>query len=75
MNTMLQAKDWIIGAGVVIVCLGYECLPHGQSISPPNSLSFFVQSADSGVFKSFGFPILAIGALLIVIGLVIPRKF
>jgi hypothetical protein len=71
---MLQVKDWVLIAGVVVTCLGYECLPHGQSVSPPNNLSFFTQSADAGVFKSFGFLILLSGLLLIIVGLIVPRK-
>jgi hypothetical protein len=74
MSMMLSVKDWILIAGFAVGCLGYGCLPTGQSASPPNNLSFFVQSADGGAFKSLGFLVLVAGILLVVVGLIIPRK-
>jgi hypothetical protein len=65
----MQVKDWIITVGVVVASLGYECLPHGQSADANDNLSFFAQSADAGVFKSFGFLTLVIGVFIVVVGL------
>lgn len=71
---MLQAKDWVAIAGVVVACLGYECLPHGQAANAKHATSLFAQSSSGGAFLSFGFLMLGLGLVIIVISLFIPRR-
>ena len=71
---ILQAKDWVLITGVVVVCLGYECLPHGQEANAKLNTSLFAQSASGGAFLSFGFLTLAFGLLIIFISFFVPRR-
>ena len=71
---MLQAKDWVLIAGVAVATIGYQCLPHGQSVNPKQNLSLFAQSADAGAFLSVGFTVIGIGLLIVCISFFIPRR-
>ena len=71
---MLQAKDWVLIAGIGITFLGFEAIPHGQSSNPKNNLSLFAQLASSGIFASVGFWTLLLGLLVICVSLFIPRR-
>jgi hypothetical protein len=71
---ILQTKDWVLIAGVVIACLGYECLPHGQEANAKLNTSLFAQSSAAGAFLSFGFLTLAFGLLVIFISFFVPRR-
>jgi hypothetical protein len=69
---MSPLKQWIIGAGVVIGCLGYECFPHGQSLNADHFLSFFAKSSDAGSFAPLGADLMVAGVCLVIIGLLVP---
>ena len=71
---MIQAKDWILIAGLVVAFLGYECLPHGQHLDAHNNTSLFAQSASRGAFFSFGGVTLAVGVLIVIVSFFIPRR-
>jgi len=71
---MLQVKDWILIAGLVLAFLGYECLPHGQHLNAEQNGSLFDQSASGGAFLSIGGIMLSFGALVVIISFFIPRR-
>lgn len=71
---MLQTKDWVLIAGIAITFLGFECMPHGQSINPKNNLSTFAQFADAGAFTSIGFLTAVLGLLIIYVSFLLPRR-
>ena len=71
---MLQAKDWVLIAGVAVATIGYQCLPHGQSVNPKMNLSLFSRAADAGAYLSVGFTVGCIGLLIICISFFIPRR-
>ena len=71
---MLQKKDWLLIVGLVVAFLGFECLPHGQSLLPKSSLSLFNQSSARGAFLSFGFITLLFGLVIVGISLFLRRK-
>ena len=71
---ILQTKDWVLIAGVVIACLGYECLPHGQEANAKLNTSLFAQSSASGAFLSFGFLTFAFGLLVIFVSFFLRRR-
>jgi len=73
-TNMTSAKGCILAIGLVVGFLGYECLPHGQSADPENNLSVFAQSADVGAYKSFGFVMMVVGGIIVIVGLIVPSK-
>ena len=66
---MHPVKAWIIAAGVVVAALGYECMPHGQSLIPDNFSSSFARLADAGTFAPFGVKMMVAGACIVIVGL------
>lgn len=71
---MHPVKQWLIGIGIVVACLGWECLPHGQSLLPNHFLSLFAKSSDTGAFIPFGTVLLIVGACLLLAGLLLPIR-
>ncbi len=71
---MHSLKDWILGIGVVIACLGWMCLPLGEEAGPKRILSVFTRSVDAGAFVSTGFVLLLVGAVIIGLSLLIRRR-
>jgi hypothetical protein len=71
---MLQIKDWVLITGIAIATAGWFCLPVGQEANPKRTLSLFLRSADAGSFVSVGFCILALGGLIVLVSLFIPRR-
>ena len=71
---MIQAKDWVLIAGLLVAFFGYECLPHGQDLDAHNNTSLFAQSASGGAFFSFGGVTLGIGVLIVIVSFFIPRR-
>jgi len=63
-----------MGAGAVVVLLGYECVPNGQSLAPDN-FTFFAKSADAGMFMLSGVHKIIAGLCIFIIGLLLPLKW
>jgi hypothetical protein len=56
----------ILIAGVVLLCLGYDSIPHGQHLDARSNGSLFIQSSSAGAFLSYGPKLLSIGLLTII---------
>lgn len=71
---MHPVKQWIVGTGVVIAALGYQCIPTGKSLMPDHFLSSFAQLSDTGTVMPVGLLMMIAGICLIVVGFLIPQK-
>jgi hypothetical protein len=70
----LLLRIWLRGLGIVLILVGVISFPLGSSLNPERSTSSFYFLADLGILFEFGFLLAVIGALLVVIGFVIPAK-
>jgi len=75
MDQINKVKDWLMGIGIVIFCIGLMIFPaNRQVISPKSWTTFFTTAAESGYFINLGFVIVWIGIVLIITSLFIKRQ-
>jgi hypothetical protein len=69
-----RAKLLLRIVGVAIAAFGLVCLPVGYSINPKRDLSAFNNLADTGIFVTVGFVLIATGVVLFVASWILPGE-
>ncbi|MGH7831984.1 MAG: hypothetical protein ACREP8_17610, partial [Candidatus Binatia bacterium] len=67
-------KAWIKGAGIVFILVGGLSFPVGIGINPKRDTSLFHNLADIGLFIRYGFILIGVGIVLLVVSALIPAK-
>jgi hypothetical protein len=71
---MTTLKTWLGGIGIVTVLVGGSSFPLGMGINPERDTSIFHNLADLGLFIEYGFVLILLGIVLIVVSLLIPSR-
>jgi hypothetical protein len=71
---MGRAKLLLRILGVAPAVLGLTCLPVAYGINPKRDLSVFSNLADTGMFVTAGFVLIAIGATLVLASWMLPGE-
>jgi hypothetical protein len=67
-------KIWVRGAGIVAVLVGGLSFPVGLGINPERDTSFFHNLADLGLFVEYGFVLILVEIVLVVVSILIPAR-
>lgn len=69
---MSATKQWMLGVGIGIFCVGLMCFPI-PIVSPKYETSFWAPATRSGSFLEYGFILCSIGIVIVLIALILPQ--
>jgi hypothetical protein len=69
---MRTLKNWVQVVGIVIALIGLGALPLGIGVSPKRDTNFFNNLADTGMFIKYGFLLILIGIVVLIVSAFIP---